>query len=371
MLRYNKRMRALWRRIFKFWQKHEHHLGVGAMLVGFAFDVVLAKRPDSPTDNILLMAYLFAAGAFIIVLNRREMRRKEKTSAEPLFLLLVLQFCFGGLASNLLVLYGHSGTLVGSSIFLGLLAALVVGNEYLRNRYTRLRFNIAVYYFLLLTYCIIAVPTFITHSVSTWAFLASVAVSLGIMAGYTSLLWSTVLRQGGARGLPDTIIIVATIFALFSGLYFLDVIPPVPLSLKQAGVYHSVLHQSDGSYLATYEPAPWWKFWQDTSSTYTLPQGGTAFCFSSVFAPTGLSTAIYHRWEQYDPEAHDWVTMAHVAFDISGGRQEGYRGWTMKSALTPGQWRCDVETGSGALIGRVSFTVIDASSTPALSQTAL
>jgi hypothetical protein len=43
----------------------------------------------------------------------------------------------------------------------------------------------------------------------------------------------------------------------------------------------------------------------------------------------------------------------------------------MKSALTPGQWRCDVETGAGALIGRVSFTVLDASSTPALSQTTL
>lgn len=367
-------MRALWRRVFKLWQKYEHHLGVGAMLVGFAFDVVLAKRPDSIADNILLMAYLVAAGAFIIILNRREMRRKEKTSAEPLFLLLVLQFCFGGLASNLLVLYGHSGTLTGSALFLGILAALIIGNEYLRNRYTRLRFNIAVYYFLLLTYCIIAVPTFVAHSVSTWAFVLSGLISLGIMALYASLLWSMVLRRGGAeqstRGLPDTIIIVATIFALFNGFYFLDVIPPVPLSLKTAGVYHSVLRQSDGTYLATYEPGPWWKFWQDTSSTFTLTPGENAFCFSSVFAPTGLGAAVYHRWEELDQSGR-WQTVARVAFAISGGRAEGYRGWTMKSGLNPGQWRCDVESASGALIGRVSFVVVEASSTPALSQTTL
>lgn len=363
-------MRALWQRTFKLWQRYEHHLGVGAMLVGFAFDVALAKRPDSPTDNILLLTYLFAAAAFIVILNRREMLRKEKTSAEPLFLLLILQFCFGGLSSNLLVLYGHSGTLAGSALFLGMLAALVVGNEYLRTRYTRLRFNIAVYYFLLLTYCVIAVPTFLFHSVGTLIFILSGLMSLLIMAGFTLVLWSTVLYRT-ARGLPDTIIIVATIFALFNGLYFLDVIPPVPLSVKNIGIYHSVLKQSSDGYLATYEPAPWWEFWKDTSSTYTLMPGESAFCFSSVFAPTGLATSVYHRWEEYDPQTNDWQTMSRVAFSISGGRSEGYRGWTMKSNLAPGQWRCDVETGSGALIGRVSFTVVAASTSPQLSQTTL
>lgn len=340
------------------------------MLVGFMFDVVLAKRPDSVIDNLLLLAYLVVAGALIVMLNRRQMRQKEKTSAEPLFLLLILQFCFGGLASNLLVLYGHSGTLAGSAIFLGLLAALIVGNEYLRTRYTRLRFNIAVYYFLLLTYCIIAVPTFIFHSVGTGVFLLSGLLSLLAMAGFVAALYSMVLRRS-ARGLHDIIIIVATIFAIFNGLYFLDVIPPVPLSVKDIGVYHSVLRQSDGGYAVSYEPAPWWAFWQDTSGVYTLASGDSAFCFSSVFAPTGLDAAVYHRWEQYDPQSKTWQTMARVAFSITGGRNLGYRGWTMKSALTPGQWRCDVETASGALVGRVSFTVVSASSTPTLSQTVL
>jgi hypothetical protein len=362
-------MRALWRRIFLFWRRYEHHLGVGAMLVGFAFDVVLAKRPDSVADNVLLLTYLLAAGAFIVLLNRREMLRNK--TAEPLVLLLMLQFCFGGLASNLLVLYGHSGTLVGSALFLGMLLVLVVGNEYLRNRYTRLRFNVAIYYFLLLTYCIIAVPTFVVYAVGTWVFLLSGLISLGVMALFISLLWSAVLRHGSPRGLTDLVIIIATIFAIFNGLYFLGTIPPVPLSLKSAGVYHSVLRQSDGTYLATYEAPPWWAFWQDTSNTYTLAPGESAFCFSSVFAPTGLDAAVYHRWEAYDPSAGDWQTMSRVAFAISGGRSEGYRGWSMKSNLAPGQWRCDVETAGGALIGRVSFDVVEASAPPALSQTEL
>lgn len=361
-------MRRPWQRIFKFWQRYEHHLGVGAMLIGFAFDLVLAKRPDSIADNLLLLGYLFIAGAFIIILNLREMRQSK--SAEPLVLLLILQFCFGGLASNLLVLYGHSGTLAGSALFLGLLGCLVLGNEYLRSRYSRLRFNVGVYYFLLLTYCIIAVPTFIFHAVGTWVFILSGMASLAAIAVFLFFLWSAVLRKT-ARGLADVVIIIATIFCLFSGMYFLDVIPPVPLSLKSVGIYHSVLRLSSGDYLATYEAAPWWQFWQDTGGTYTLPPGGTAFCFSSVFAPTGLSAAVYHRWEEYNSSTREWVTMAHVNFAIAGGRGGGYRGWTMKSNLSPGQWRCDVETASGALIGRASFTVVEGSSTPALSQTAL
>lgn len=360
----------LWRRIFKFWQRYEHHIGVGALAVGFTFDLWLAKRPDSLIDNALLLSYLFIAGALIIILNLRETRRKEQTSVEPLFLLLILQFCFGGLASNLLVLYGHSGTLAGSALFLGILVVLIFGNEYLRGRYTLLRFNVAVYYFLLLTYCVIAVPTFIFHSVGTLVFIASGVISLGVIAAFLGLLYVAVLRKT-ARGLYDVSILVATIFCLFNGLYFLDIIPPVPLSMKNIGVYHTVLKQSGGGYFATYETPEWYAFWRDTSAVYTLGSGvgsATASCFSSVFAPTGLNTAVYHRWEEYDPAAGEWQTMAQVSFPISGGRDAGYKGYSLKTVV-PGQWRCDVETASGALIGRVSFDVV--AGEPVLSQTTL
>ena len=176
-----------------FWKKYEHHLGVGALTVGFIFDLFIAKKPDSVIDNILLCSYLFIAGAVIILLNIRARRRTDV--AEPLLMLLMLQFCFGGLSSNLLVLYGKSGTLAGSAIFLGLLLCLVLGNEYLRNRYAQLRFNIVVYYFLLLTYCIIAVPTFITHSIGTGVFLASESLSLMRYRGVSR----DTLRGGVAR----------------------------------------------------------------------------------------------------------------------------------------------------------------------------
>lgn len=357
-------------KLFKWWERYEHQLGLGALAVGFAFDLIIADRPDSVFNNLLLLSYLVIAGVIIILLNRREMRQLEaKHSPEPLVLLLILQFCFGGLASNLLVLYGRSGTLAVNALFLGLLVALIFGNEFLRSRYAHLRFTVGVYYILLLTYCVIAVPVFLTHTIGTWVFLLSGAISLALIGAFLFFLSTFVFRNKEPGKLFGVSSLIVSIFLVFNLLYFLNIIPPVPLSLKDIGIYHSLLKRSDGNYTALYEAPPWWQFWRATSRTYTLGVGESAFCFSSVFAPTNLSVPIFHRWEYAG--ANGWETRARVAFPISGGRDAGYRGYSVKSALTPGQWRCSVETEKGALIGRTSFKIIESTSTPTLSQKTL
>jgi len=309
---------------------------------------------------------------FIILLNRREMRRKEaEHSTEPLLLLLALQFCFGGLASNLLVLYGRSGTFAVNALFVGLLVALVFGNEYFRNRYAQLRFNVGVYYMLLFTYLLIAVPVFVTHTIGVWTFILTGLISLGVIAGFLAVLSTVVFRNKEPQKLFGVSTLVLGIFLVFNLLYFLNIIPPVPLSLKDIGVYHSLLRRSDGNYVALYEPAPWWQPWRSTNSTYTLGVGESAFCFSSVFAPTNLSVPVYHRWQKFSEQDGSWQTEALVAFPVSGGRADGYRGYSVKSALTPGQWRCNVETQGGALIGRTTFEIKEATTTAALSQRTL
>lgn len=355
-------------RLFKFWEKYEHHIGVGALLTGFVFDLIIADRPDSIPNNILLLSYLFIAGAFIIILNLRERRRTEH-SPEPLFLLLILQFCFGGLASNLLVLYGRSGTLAGSALFVGLLILLIVGNEWLRSRYATLRFNIAVYYFLLLTYVSIAAPTFIFRTIGNGVFLLSGLLSLAYIAGFLAIIFFAVFRGDRKRQLMEIGLVVGLIYLVFNGLYFLNVIPPVPLALREIGIYHSVLKRTDGSYLGLYEKASWYQFWRETSARYSVGTSQSAFCFSSVFAPSALKAPIYHKWEHKNAQG-EWEVRARVAFAISGGRDEGYRGFTVKSNLEEGDWRCSVETASGALIGRQSFEVV-AAPTPELSQKTL
>jgi hypothetical protein len=361
--------------LVELWRRYERPLSAGSLIIGFTFDLFVAKRPDSVFDNILLLSYLFIAGAFIIILNIHINRRgEEEHTAIPIILLLVLQFCFGGLASNLLILYGRSGTFAGSALFFFILAGMLIGNEFLQTRYAHLRFNIVVYYFLLLTYCVIAVPTFIFHSVGNWIFLASGIISLVAIGIFLSLVYVVVLRGREREAqIYEVSVLVGLVFLLFNGLYFLQIIPPVPLSLKDIGIYHSLTRLTSAEaggtesiYSASYERAPWWEFWRSISATYTVFSSGQAACFSSVFAPGNLSASIFHRWEKYDEGAGKWRTQARISFDISGGRDAGYRGFTLGN-VSPGRWRCDVETQNGALIGRTTFTVASASSTPDLS----
>lgn len=352
---------------FAFWQKHEHLIGSGALLTGFCFDLVFANRPDSPANNILLLCYIFVAGGLIIALNVHKSKQFEQEHpVEPLFLLTVLQFLFGNLSSNLLVLYGRSGTFAGSALFLGILFFMLVGNEFLKTRYGQLRFNIAVYYLLVFSYLMIAVPTFVLHRIGVIEFLISGAASLLYIGLFLAVVYVVVLRgKLRKKYLFEVGLNVFAVFSAFNLLYFLNIIPPVPLGLKEIGIYHSVGKVS-GGYAVTYEAPAWFAFWRATSPVYHADNTATAHCFSSVFAPTGLSTPVVHSWEYFDAKKNDWVTAARVSFAISGGRDGGYRGYSEKT-ISKGKWRCDVETESGALIGRAAFTVVSGDPSTALS----
>lgn len=42
-----------------------------------------------------------------------------------------------------------------------------------------------------------------------------------------------------------------------------------------------------------------------------------------------------------------------------GGREGGYRGYSVKGNLFAGEWRVNVTTERGQSLGRTSFTVVD------------
>lgn len=46
-----------------------------------------------------------------------------------------------------------------------------------------------------------------------------------------------------------------------------------------------------------------------------------------------------------------------IPLKISGGREGGYRAYSFKQRIDPGDWRVDVESQDGRIIGRVSVTI--------------
>jgi len=147
-----------------------------------------------------------------------------------------------------------------------------------------------------------------------------------------------------------------------NSLYFLNIIPPIPLSLKDAEVGYNV-NSAGGSYSVLVEKqsildriVP--------GQTIHKKVGGTVAVYTSIFAPGDLKTSIYHHW-QYKKDG-EWITKDKLAFGIFGGRKEGFRGYSIKSDVPPGKWRVDVETKRGQVLGRVRFSVEESDETPEL-----
>ena len=153
----------------------------------------------------------------------------------------------------------------------------------------------------------------------------------------------------------------ASIFLIFNILYFTNAIPPLPLALKEAGVYHSVRRIS-GEYHLEAEPLKWYQHYLQYNTVFHKTAGETVYVFTSVFAPTKLSTSITHEWQYYDEPLKDWITTSRVSFPIQGGRDGGYRGYTLESITAEGKWRVNVRTHDGRVIGRVSFRIEDVAS---------
>ena len=85
--------------------------------------------------------------------------------------------------------------------------------------------------------------------------------------------------------------------------------------------------------------------------------GDTVFCFAAVFAPTALNKKIFHRWQQFIPEKNEWIIQDRVGYQLYGGRDGGFRGYTAKTIITPGDWQIDIITEDDLLLGTVEFKI--------------
>ena len=148
------------------------------------------------------------------------------------------------------------------------------------------------------------------------------------------------------------------------GSYTTGILPPLPLSLKDVGVYHSVTRTASG-YIIQKEPDRLWYQLFDTQIVHTTP-GESLSGYSAVFAPGAFSSDLMHVWEKYDATQKKWVVQSRVIFPVNGGRDAGYRGYSIITSPEPGLWRLSVLSESEQVLGRVQFQVQNTSVPPTL-----
>jgi len=334
---------------------YERHFSAAAMVGGFALDNLVFGRIDHPATQIVLASYLVIAATSIVLLHYFE-ERAQKCGGQFRWagvLSAFTQFAFGGLWSAFLIFYSRSAVMATSWPFLLILAAVFVGNELFRDYRFRLVFTAILLFFALFSYATFVVPIF-AGTIDTRTFFVSGALTVLVFALFLTAL-ALLARSRISQDIGQIIAGAAFIFIGLNSLYYMNVLPPLPLALADAGIYTSKdsvvrKYQGETTFL------PWYRRFSNPRQ-YQVPAGQPLYAFSAVFAPAGLTTQIVHEWEWYDEANSKWVTRTVIAFPIAGGRQNGYRGYSFKSSLRDGPWRIDVETRDGRVIGRVNFIV--------------
>jgi hypothetical protein len=343
---------------FKSGMSHarRHWLTV-TFFLGFVVDFLTLNRVDEKLDNTFLALYVILSivGMLLLYAGIAE-RFPAKVSAfvrdKSPFL---IQYAFGGLLSGMLIFYGRSGAFSASWPFLLAIVAVIYGNETIRNREQRLVYNLSIFFVGLFAYMVLVVPVAL-KTVGALVFVGSGLIALAVMYIFVRLL-GVIIPNFIELHKRIIVFVIGTIYAGFNFLYFLNIIPPIPLSLKEIGIYHSIVRFEDDRYRLTFEAPAWWQFYRDTDDVFHAVPGDNIYCFASVFAPTRLNTEIFHRWEYYDEGSGGWQEHGRFTYRIEGGRDEGYRGYTQIANFREGRWRCTVETERGQALGRISFVV--------------
>lgn len=336
-----------------FFEKYERRISLAFLVAGFIFDNLTLQRVDFLLDNLVLLAYLVIVAASIAVINQSI---KYLSFIAPY----AMQFAIGGLFSGYIVFYFRSASLGISWPFLLMLLVFFIGNEFARKHYNQLVFRLAIFFIAVFSYSIFSLPV-LFHEIGAAIFVLSGLISLGVVAALVYLIKKFTPKEtaGHYRLIAITI---GGIYLIFNVFYFTNIIPPIPLAMKESGIYHQVDRLPDG-YSALEEKRKWYDVFGNKLHTLS---GQPLSAYSAVFAPTNLEGRIFHRWSYYDETRAEWIEAGRIGFPIFGGRDSGYRGYSVKENVFPGLWRVDVITERDQVIGRMKFRVIETETPPKL-----
>jgi hypothetical protein len=341
----------------KYYGKYKRFLPVVSFFAGFTWDSFTLTRIDLWSDNLILFGYLLLLGLMIIIVNFIEDKivSNSKILKFAEWYPLGIQFFLGGLFSSYVVFYFQSSALSKNWLFLGLLILILVGNEFIENRLTNLKLQFSLFFLATFSFFIFFIPILLRH-MNVFVFLFSGLLSIAAVIGLLYFIYKK-SRQKTYKEFRDTIIIIGSLFVLINIFYFLNWIPPVPLALKDAGVYHHI-EKIDDQYQLTFEKGSWYQFTKDSDHDFHYQEGDTVYFFAAVFAPTKLNKKIIHHWKIYDERKESWITTDRLGYKIFGGRDGGYRGYTQKRNIQPGKWKVNVETEDGQLLGDMKFEIV-------------
>ncbi|MEN9338541.1 MAG: hypothetical protein RI945_266, partial [Candidatus Parcubacteria bacterium] len=317
-----------------------------------------------PIDIAIVLLFIIFRQFFKRILNKRKKafredlkkaNKKEKETIQekkgkgPTFVekmntstTYLVSFFLGTLLSHTLVYYFRSTDPFQMwPIFLIVILASLA-NEFLYGIVP----DILLFYIALTFFAVFNVPIALNR-VNNNTFLISILVS--VIA--TSII-TTILQRIYLSKKEFILLILFSIFFpfLLLRLYYINYIPAVPLGLGESGFYSLVERTRSETGKTEYikeekglvENKKFFFLEDDYYSLETLKGENGIYFFSSIISPADVTAQITHSWEKYDATNKAWIKQSEVKYDVSGGREDGYRGYSLKQNISSGEWRVRV-----------------------------
>jgi len=323
---------------------------------GFIFDALLLHRIDDPLMLTHQAIYLSLSAMIIAwdLFGEEDHHVVPKWLTKPwIYREGILHFILGTLLNVYTIFYFKSGSFMSSLFFLAFIGTLLYLNEARPLRISKHLLRNALFGLCLISYMNIIVSIGIGMG-GPWVFLLAIGVAFFVHGCYVNLLRSRLPASRIFREIKAPFFGIALIYVL---LYVFKVLPPVPLSVKYLGIYRNVARDNGDYRLGFYGSS--WQFWKQGEDVFEARPGDKIVCFAQIFSPSRFKDQLFVRW-QYKDEHQGWQSWDAIPMDIAGGREEGYRGFTVKTNYQPGPWRVSIETADGREVGRISFVVVAA-----------
>ncbi len=272
---------SLRRRLEAFRQRHARAEHLLFFVGGFSFDALMVRRIDDAPILIQQGAYLAVAGLLLFGLNAWDHRQVEPPRSlrwlwrwsQP-----VLHFVLGTLLNAYVLFYFKSASGLSALLFLGAITLLLLVNELPQFRRFGPVVLFGLYSFCLTSYFAYLYPVLFGR-LRPWMFPLAVATSL---LPLVLLAWGHHwLTRDGRRVLREALLPSFGVQAVLVLLFVGHLVPPVPLSLRDIGIYHGV-SKTGLTYELSHHPVPWWRFSGPRTSRTSWPAPATASTASST-----------------------------------------------------------------------------------------
>ncbi len=338
-------------------KKYTSHPTTLIFLSGFLFDMVMLPDLEDPIARYIGFGHLCIVAFFIMFREWVVSQNTASKTEQRIYKLssFFISFSSGAALSFIFIYALRSAALAISWPLFVILFLCIIANEFALTHDFRFTLDIGVLFIATVFFNIFNTP-FILKEQNDQTFGISILIAICISLVYIYFLKfsSEAARYETPRGYA-----LALGIPMFVGmLYFLNIIPAVPLSLKESGVYHNLTRTDKGTFIGQGEidTRTFAKF--DTPIYHLTSSDTGVYFFSAVNAPAKLTAPLSHVWEFYDSNSKKWIQSTIVPFTISGGREDGYRSFSYKANIDEGLWRVTVKLDGNRVVGQMKFKVI-------------